>query len=86
MKTDHQMNATDRDGFIMAKALAYAITTIDSLPRVRQEGSDRDDMLDLLSAMVPDEAQRREIMLSARRHMGFEPFFKEPQDQQQYLN
>jgi hypothetical protein len=86
MKTDHQMNVTGRDGFIMAKALAYAITTIDRLPRVRQEGSDRDDMRDLLCAMVPGEAQRSEIMLSAQRHVCFEPFFEEPQDPQRHLN
>lgn len=86
MKTDHQMNVTGRDGFIMTKALAYAITTIDCLPRDQQEGSDRDDMLDLLCAMVPDETQRRAIMRSAERHVCFEPFFEEPQDPQWHLN
>jgi hypothetical protein len=86
MKIFGKTNITGRDNIIIAKALAYAITTIDSLPRVRQEGSDRDDMLDLLSAMVPDEAQRSEIMQGARRHMGFEPFFKEQQDHQRHLN
>jgi hypothetical protein len=42
---------TGRDHYIVCKALAYAIEAIDRLPSEWQEGSDRDDMLQLLEAM-----------------------------------
>lgn len=81
-----RIDVTGRDYSILVKALAYAITTIDSLPSIRQEGSDRDDMLLLLTAMVPNEKWRRMEIMTARRHMGLEPFFVEPQDHQRHLN
>jgi hypothetical protein len=41
-------NITGRDGYIMLKALAYAIETIDRLPEPWQEASDCEDMNRLL--------------------------------------
>jgi len=41
---------TGRDGYIVAKALAYAIATIDALPFRWREGSDADDRRRLLRA------------------------------------
>lgn len=41
---------TGRDGYIVRKALAYAITAIDGLPVEWREESDRDDMAALLQA------------------------------------
>jgi hypothetical protein len=41
-------NITARDNFIIAKALAYAIEIIESLPQERQEQSDKEDMKRLL--------------------------------------
>jgi len=77
---------TGRDTYIIAKALAYGITTIDHLPKERQEGSDRDDMERLLAAMLPDDPERLELMRSVRAHMGFEPFFKHPADHLSHVN
>lgn len=68
---------TGRDDYILNKTLAYAITTIENLPKVRQESSDCDDMRALLEARVPNAAQRAEVMRSARAHMGYEKFFME---------
>jgi hypothetical protein len=45
MKTN---NVTGRDGFIIAKALAYAIATIQALPEHMQEYSDMCDMCEIL--------------------------------------
>jgi hypothetical protein len=47
------MNITGRDGYILAKALAFAIEVIDRLPEKWRPRSDRDDMLRLLEAMQP---------------------------------
>jgi hypothetical protein len=47
---DIQVNITGRDGYIIQKALAYAVAVIPWLPQEYQESSDRDDMLDLLRA------------------------------------
>lgn len=80
------IDVTGRDYDILMKALAYAITTIDHLPRIRQEASDCDDMRRLLVAMRPDWRRCYEEIMTARRHVGLEPFFLEPQDHQRHLN
>jgi hypothetical protein len=49
---------TGRDGYVMAKALGYAIATIKSLPAVHQELSDCDDMHDILCHLVPNAEAR----------------------------
>ena len=43
-------SVTGRDGFIITKALAYAITMIDSLPAEKQEWSDRQDMVAIMKS------------------------------------
>jgi hypothetical protein len=43
---------TGRDGFIICKALAYAIETIERLPEQWQEWSDKEDMKRLLDAIT----------------------------------
>ena len=80
-----QNNVTGRDYDIVSKALAYAITTIDNLPRRQQEGSDRDDMVLLLAAMRPDGHWFGEEIMTARRHMGLEPCLS-PKARQKQLN
>ena len=58
-----------RDEFIVAKALAYAIQTISSLPECRQERSDRHDMTRIFEAMFSE--QLREIVTdSVRFHLN----------------
>lgn len=59
VSTDHQV--TGRDGYIIVKALAYAIAVIEALPVARQEGSDCDDMRDLLCHLVPAPAARNHM-------------------------
>ena len=64
---------TGRDGYIIAKALAYAIAVIDRLPPELQERSVQDDMRQLLDACgilasvhgpMRREIKRRVAMLS----------------------
>ncbi|HWL82098.1 MAG TPA: hypothetical protein VNR89_14205 [Roseomonas sp.] len=76
---------TGRDYDIVSKALAYAITTIDNLPRRQQEGSDRDDMALLLAAMEPNRFWHDEALRTARRHMGLEPCLS-PKNRLKQLN
>ena len=64
---------TGRDGYIIAKALAYAIAVIDHLPPELRERSEQDDMRQLLDACgilasvhspMRREIKRRVAMLS----------------------
>ena len=71
-------NVTGRDGYIVRKALAYAISVISALPEERQEESDRDDMEKLLHAMGGAGAGEHALR-GARCHMGFEEFFCNPE-------
>lgn len=80
MKTSNSFGITGRDPEMIAKALAYAISIIDTLPFWRQEGSDRDDMQDILIAMVPNPQYRERMILSVRRHLALEPFRAQYQD------
>jgi hypothetical protein len=66
-------SVTGRDGFVMAQALAYAIVCIDSLPEEKQERSNRDDMVALLHAMVPDPVQRERFARGVEAHTGVLP-------------
>lgn len=45
-------SVTGRDGYIIRKALAYAIETIERLPERWQEWSDKEDMKTLLAALT----------------------------------
>ena len=55
-----------REGYIIAKALAYAIATIDALPENKREVSDRDDMVALLIERVPNPAERERLCKGRR--------------------
>jgi hypothetical protein len=46
---------TGRDGYILRKALAYAIVAVERLPERWQERSDREDMIRLLAAIGDGE-------------------------------
>ena len=48
MVKPRRRSVTGRDGYIITKALAYAVEAIAMLPEERQEASDRADMLALL--------------------------------------
>jgi hypothetical protein len=66
-------SVTGRDGLIVAKALAYAIAFIDSLPEEKQERSDRADMVALLHAAVSDPVQRERLARSVEANTGVLP-------------
>jgi hypothetical protein len=61
-------NITGRDGFIIARALAYAIEAIDRLPQERRAMSDRDDMEQILSSMYPHSAATAKLFRIEARH------------------
>ena len=54
---------TGRDGFIIRKALYYAIQFIDSKPESLPEHSDRADMMKLLNALDPEYVEQRRKIL-----------------------
>ena len=66
-KPTPKTSITGRDGFIIAKALAYAIVAIDQLPEKRQEYSDQQDMRALLQYCAGDSAEFH--MVNARSHI-----------------
>ncbi len=74
-RQENQMHkeVTGRDGYIITKALAYAIAFIDSLTEQKREKSDRDDMVAILIALAPDEAWRERIAEDVRIHTGIAP-------------
>lgn len=51
-------DVTGRDRYITALALAYAIVTIERLPKPYQARGDLDDMFLLLANVMPDERTR----------------------------
>jgi hypothetical protein len=57
-----------RDNFILAKALAYAIEAIESLPKNRQEWSDCQDMKAILVALF-DDSLIGIVTYDARHHL-----------------
>ena len=68
-------DVTGRDGYIMAKALCYAIAFIDSLPIEIRENFDRDDMVAILVETVPDGAKRELLARDVEAHTGILPDF-----------
>jgi hypothetical protein len=48
-----RMDITNRDRFIIGKALLYAIKYVDNLPEHVREQSERDDMVRLLKMLSP---------------------------------
>ncbi len=73
---------TGRDGYIIGKALAYAIATIDGLPEGQQERSDRDDMVAVLLAMYPDQFTLGEYADGVERHTGRRPWLVDEKRQE----
>ena len=71
---NRNMNVTGRDPYIVAKGLAYGYVIINAMPEKRQEWSDGEDMLLLLTALV-GETQRDHMLRTARCHLGLEPLF-----------
>ena len=68
-------NITGRDGYVIAKALAYAIEAIAALPEERQELGDQDDMKAILEAMYPGDGQLAHLIQGARAHLTGEGFY-----------
>lgn len=65
---------TGRDSMIVAKALAYAIVSIDAAHLERsQEESDWADMKAILSRLRPSHEQRSFLLYGARAHLTGEP-------------
>jgi hypothetical protein len=62
-------DVTGRDGYLICKALAYAIEAIHALPRKWQEEGDAEDMRLLLEAMAPDDAELQLYIQNAHRHL-----------------
>jgi hypothetical protein len=62
-------NVTGRDGYIIAKALAYAIEVIDALPKELRSLSDQADMKAILDVMIAQDAELTLIQASAGRHI-----------------
>lgn len=63
-----RLGVTGRDGFIVAKALAYAITAIEQLPSRWQERSDCNDMRAILNAWF-GQSVRNWVIHNARDHL-----------------
>jgi hypothetical protein len=59
---------TGRDGYILAKSLAYAITAIKMLPERWQEWSDKEDMKLFFEVAIPSTL-RVAVMNSAHHHL-----------------
>jgi hypothetical protein len=49
------INVTGRDGYIIMRALIFAIAIIDRLPQDEREVGDRDDMMRLLNHVLQDD-------------------------------
>lgn len=62
-------NITGRDTYIICKALAYAILTIERLPTQWQEWSDCQDMKAILEATISDPDMVQMFMVEARGHV-----------------
>lgn len=71
-------SVTGRDGYIINKALAYAISTIRALPKEQREESDAEDMLALLEHLVPSVEQRLYIFRGVLDHMDRDRLFMTP--------
>jgi hypothetical protein len=65
-------DVTGRDGYVTAKALAYAIAYIDSLPEKQREASDRDDMRRILVAKV-SSSNLKLLCDTVEKHTGRRP-------------
>jgi hypothetical protein len=69
MRKSETSDVTGRDGYIVCKALTYAIETIEALPKKWQEWSDKEDMITLLEAISPNADERAMMRTAVRSHM-----------------
>ena len=63
-------DVTGRDDYIIAKALAYAITAIEVLPFRDSEWSDQQDMKKLFDHIVTGDGERARLIEDARRKLA----------------
>jgi NAD(P)-dependent dehydrogenase (short-subunit alcohol dehydrogenase family) len=52
------------DGYVLARALVYAVASIDGVPeerRTKAVADDRDDMVHILNLMITDPAEREQM-------------------------
>lgn len=63
-------SVTGRDGYIIAKALAYAFSTIERLPPRWQERSDMEDMKKMFENVCPDPSMRANLIGKADHHLS----------------
>jgi hypothetical protein len=61
---------TDLDSIVLARALVYAVTTIDNLPEEKRVRGERDDMVHLLNLMIQDPVQREELAAEVEKVTG----------------
>jgi len=70
---DDSYSVTGRDGYVLIKALVYAIAFIDSLPEKQREVSDRDDMVALLNHLTPNPVTVEQLAQKVERKTGILP-------------
>jgi hypothetical protein len=61
------------DGYVLSRALVYAIASIDSLPeerRTQRVSDDRDDMVHILHLMITDPALREKMAAEVEEVTG----------------
>jgi len=68
-KTQKPKSITGRDGYILCKALAYAILCIERLPPRWQEFSDKEDMKVMLEYFANLHLGTEHFMLTAQAHI-----------------
>jgi hypothetical protein len=54
----------------LARALVYAVVTIDSLPEDRRPAGDRDDMVHILNMMIQCPVRREELAREVEQVTG----------------
>jgi hypothetical protein len=64
--------ALNIDGRVLSRALVYAITLIDDLTKDRPDevNRDRNEMVHILTLMIPDPAQREVLALEVEAVTG----------------
>jgi hypothetical protein len=63
------------DGTPLARALAYAVAVLDGLPKPLPErhALDRNKMVEILEAMVPEDVERERYAAEAEEVVGYLP-------------
>ena len=52
---------TDLDASLLAKAIIYALVTIDALPEERRRQDERDDLVHILNLMIQCPLEREQL-------------------------